>query len=429
MSRSQSLSPSEICVQSLGRNDSKIVARTCQGINLYNGQACRNQVATSRVIRLCHKHQDQANTHSSLKLHSTNSITSGSQSESHSKGRTPGLTRSVVSDNKNMIQSSIQVPPCRRGGVICVKTTPGVVKSIPASQTEHLFELPVQASDQSLHLSDRATAPVPGLPCDDKPTSARPGTWDSKYDRDRSGHFNFADLLRALGCIPPGKHKESANCGKEIPCKVGETTYYGREAISQESAKTPGSVACERLAPTQTRPYGVSRSMDQIRGESRPHTRNVDYFVQKYAPVEEYIHKTGANHRQMINAIKDIAIKASRSTDIQRSIEYIYVFRHDGDYVYTPTISLKIGRTSKNVDTRLRQWYLQCRQRVDRLDEFETQHAMIVERMLHLEFKEDRVLKQCRCGRTHKEWFELQRDGAKSKITRMHVARENMDWN
>ena len=43
-------------------------------------------------------------------------------------------------------------------------------------------------------------------------------------------------------------------------------------------------------------------------------------------------------------------------------------------------------------------------------------HAMRVERMIHLELGAQRVIKQCEaCGKSHKEWFEVEasREGIK----------------
>jgi hypothetical protein len=98
--------------------------------------------------------------------------------------------------------------------------------------------------------------------------------------------------------------------------------------------------------------------------------------------------------------------------------EYIYVFRLDGDHIWTPEISLKIGRTS-SVERRLKQWTRQCKQQVDFLDSFPTLYAPLLERLIHLELQEVNVRRTCEgCGSVHREWFTLDRDTARGRVRR-----------
>lgn len=55
-------------------------------------------------------------------------------------------------------------------------------------------------------------------------------------------------------------------------------------------------------------------------------------------------------------------------------------------------------------------------------------HAHRVERLIHLELADQRVIKQCdACGKTHKEWFEVEatKDGVK-KVD--EVVKRWVDW-
>jgi hypothetical protein len=55
-------------------------------------------------------------------------------------------------------------------------------------------------------------------------------------------------------------------------------------------------------------------------------------------------------------------------------------------------------------------------------------HAHRVERLIHLELADQRVIKQCdACGKTHKEWFKVEatRDGVK-KVD--DVVKRWVDW-
>lgn len=145
--------------------------------------------------------------------------------------------------------------------------------------------------------------------------------------------------------------------------------------------------------------------------------RTLSYYIEKYANGKEYRHKSVAAYNRLTVAMSQIINQSRNGLGQTTMTGYIYIFRLDGDYIATPDISVKIGR-SKDVEARLKQWYLQCRSKIDRLDVFPTDHSVVVERMMHLEFEEGRVRKTCQCGRTHKEWFELERSSARSRVKR-----------
>lgn len=345
----------------LGRSDSKIAAFTCQGINLYNGQPCRNRVAASRLVRLCHKHQDQS-------------------------------SEALTTTNHGGLLSPIRSPVAARPKI----NTPTQIQTTPNVTDEPRATAVTKPRDVSHSQMSLSTRPVPDPEI--------PGANLKSQHR-----FRFSDLLRALSCIPVSVQRVSVHTENKLSCTSPSTdTKAGVSSMTETRQEIPATRQYKSVKPS-------SRDND-----SQIVRRGMSYFVDKYAALDEYQHKTSASHRQLVNAIKDIVSSSLAQSSIagigNQPKEYIYVFRLDGDYTYTPTISLKIGRTSKDVDTRLRQWYLQCRHKVDRLDEFETSYAMIVEKMLHLEFKESRILKHCQCGRQHKEWFEVDRDGAKTRI-------------
>lgn len=114
------------------------------------------------------------------------------------------------------------------------------------------------------------------------------------------------------------------------------------------------------------------------------------------------------------------------------------------------TILLKIGRAA-NVHRRMSQWTKQCGQNITLIRYYpytpsnpkahalSTSHSLIagrkvphvhrVERLIHLELAEKRVMKpECQaCGREHREWFEIEanRDGLKSVD---EVVRRWVEW-
>jgi hypothetical protein len=120
------------------------------------------------------------------------------------------------------------------------------------------------------------------------------------------------------------------------------------------------------------------------------------------------------------------------------------------------TILLKIGRAN-NVHRRMNEWTRQCgyslslvryypyvssstpspqpspaqsqRQSSTNTDIVrKVPHAHRVERLIHLELADQRVIKQCdACGKTHKEWFEVEatKDGVK-KVD--EVVKRWVDW-
>lgn len=86
------------------------------------------------------------------------------------------------------------------------------------------------------------------------------------------------------------------------------------------------------------------------------------------------------------------------------------------------TITLKIGRAA-NVHRRMTQWTKQCGQNITLIRYYPHQngtssssvsgkvpHVNRVERLVHLELAEKRIVKsECeRCGREHREWFEIE---------------------
>jgi len=119
------------------------------------------------------------------------------------------------------------------------------------------------------------------------------------------------------------------------------------------------------------------------------------------------------------------------------------------------TIFLKIGRAS-NVHRRMNEWQRQCgyslsivryypyvpstptpspqtspaqsRRQSNAQGVRKVPHAMRVERLIHLELGEQRVMKNCEaCGKTHKEWFEV--EASKEGVKRVdEVVRRWVSW-
>lgn len=130
--------------------------------------------------------------------------------------------------------------------------------------------------------------------------------------------------------------------------------------------------------------------------------------------------------------------------------------RQSGDATSKDTIFLKIGRAN-NVHRRMNEWTRQCGYSLSLVRYYpyvpstpsptpspqtspahsrrqsyqsvrKVPHAHRVERLIHLELGDQRVMKSCdACGKTHKEWFEVEasRDGVK-KVD--EVVKRWVDW-
>lgn len=105
------------------------------------------------------------------------------------------------------------------------------------------------------------------------------------------------------------------------------------------------------------------------------------------------------------------------------------------------TITLKIGRAA-NVHRRMSQWTKQCGQNITLIRYYpytrtagssgskfgpgrKVPHVHRVERLVHLELAEKRVVKsECvECGREHREWFEIEASRAGLRVVDEAVRR------
>lgn len=406
-------------VSDLARRDSKIAARTCQGINVYNGQPCRNAVAASRVTRFCHKHQDQINGPPRKTVVAAKKVTftesdSTSGSEKHPSQAGQQTLLQISKPNGHTTTWSGQGKP----------STPNKTKATDSDapsplRNDRLATGPPRREARLDNLEGNSPRPSRSIPPNAAhkheiaPRIVVPTSRMEQQRKKKSSRFSFTSLLRALSCIPISNKVDTPFTQTAVPCKV-ECDVEGTRNVGGEA----------RGLSQFVKPAGVQFvPIPQVRELKRPEviqskTTAAEFLVKKYVTPDDHTNKSNFAQMQVACAIREVVMNAHKSLYTSSTTEHVYVFRHDGDYTYTPTISLKIGRTTQNVDARLRQWYLQCRQKVDCLDVFETINATIVERMLHLDLKDYRVLKQCQCGRTHKEWFELPRDGAKARISR-----------
>jgi len=121
------------------------------------------------------------------------------------------------------------------------------------------------------------------------------------------------------------------------------------------------------------------------------------------------------------------------------------------------TILLKIGRAN-NVHRRMNEWSRQCGYRLSLVRYYpyvpstpsptpspqtspaqsrrhssaggvrKVPHAMRVERLIHLELGEQRVVKKCEaCGKDHREWFEV--EASKEGVRKVdEVVKRWVDW-
>lgn len=427
----------------LQRNDSKHVDRTCHGLNVSNGLPCRNAIGPERVDKYCRLHMHQATT---------------TTQDAFSQVQQKLLPLPAEPDTRYAMRTTAILPHASLSSSHCSR------EQMTASQSSH-----------SLQTNNNQVAPS-RLPSSTSKGNLRGyGTTSPQHlyqlpEKSSSHRYDFSSLLSALGCVPKKPKRASRTNLLPAARSMDEEKYANRVVAdgvvhstrtnNQQQVLSPVhtvkrkpvdySAVLPETTPVVTTPILVQDRQAKIRQdhaeiqamfaqqpESEPSTlqqqrmpttitsssgsppldrRYYEGVVNHYMPREEYGHRDKTVLYRMQDAIRE-ALSNPRSSTTPMEKEFIYVLREDGDYQWTPKITLKIGR-SKDVEARMRQWYNQCRHKIELLEQVPTVDAVLVERMLHLEFSEDRVYKQCQCGRTHKEWFDIDRTGAKGRIHR-----------
>jgi hypothetical protein len=142
-----------------------------------------------------------------------------------------------------------------------------------------------------------------------------------------------------------------------------------------------------------------------------------------------------------------------RQYSVKKPSQRLKVYQ-DGEDKAKDTIFLKIGRAN-NVHRRMNEWTRQCGYSLSLVRYYpyvptssltpppqrpsnagrrvsegvrKVPHAMRVERLIHLELGAQRVMKNCdACGKTHKEWFEV--EASKEGVRRVdEVVRRWVEW-
>ena len=89
----------------------------------------------------------------------------------------------------------------------------------------------------------------------------------------------------------------------------------------------------------------------------------------------------------------------------ERRSGYIYAYRTRGIFGF-----VKIGHTTRDIDTRLAEWQVQCRHNPEPVlgSHGQVPHVARVEKLIHAELKDFRHKQtKCICGTIHIEWFEV----------------------
>lgn len=398
------------------RSDSKIATKTCRGTNKTNGQACRNSIRSNNATGFCHKHADQA--HAMQMSTRVEPQAKQVHIRDHTERKTVRVTRqSTPSSEQNPKADRISPAkrPTRLGDRSVLAREPSVYERESNKLSCRSGRSVPERGSKSLH--------EPSHKLDPTGEASRSAVIQDITERERRS-FSFKDLWRALACIPTktqlgSDEKDTGTNSSIVHKQIAHVSSINPVAGHNEDGLTPNAPVDKNLRIKSTtigstEQHKISVSPQRLSRNVRSDSTECRRFLSRYAQHQAYPHKTEVAVRRIEAAILN-ALRSSSQAEPSGDSEYIYVFRLDGDYLQTPRISVKIGR-SKDVESRLKQWYLQCRYKIDRLDVFPTRHAVLVERMLHLEFEEDRVLKQCQCGRTHKEWFNIRREDAKGRI-------------
>ena len=417
-------------------------SKVCIGVNKSNGLPCRNHIASSKLSSYCYRHADQA-----VDLRG-----SDARQIQHASLKNISQTACVGPPNRNVVRivgakhSSPSLPDQLRTGAVRSQKHDIRVGAIPGCQGPMQSEVmrsprPKACNQDCQESSGRQTLHA---------TQVAPTVKSSK-----SGSFSMRSLLRSLVCIPT-RESETVHSTAMGDLSIEKKAEINTQSSSHNWQHRPSDSASspshrDKLSKKLAQADERIVQMGEPRGSNLPPAQSTlrngtgemlspvssgdlwstsvdrqvglaeqaDRIVEKYAERHVYLHMSSDS---WVKLRKYVMRCLEPGFTLQDNQEYIYVFRHDGDYQATPTISLKIGK-SKDVSARLRQWHAQCRYTINHLEAFETRFPTLLERLMHLEFGDERVPVVCRCGRKHREWFNIRRSDARGRIQRKESIR------
>ncbi|KAF2993958.1 hypothetical protein E8E13_000132 [Curvularia kusanoi] len=325
---------------------------------------------------------------------------------------------------------------------------------------------------QKKRRDDRLTRPPP--------QRKKPGFWrslccgaadddeiEAARRKNRKDDFNTTTPLQPMPQTPPRgkKHHSGQPSTISVPTPSSSQHLSGHKPATSSSGEATGSAKVLQYIPQDISPQLASTLLAELSKPISPHDDEGYIYIfwltpESSGPAPESTASTllappaRQNHtRRTSDVMRQYSVKQKAQT--QRGFTGQ---RHNSEAPEnsvnreTDTILLKIGRAN-NVHRRMNEWTRQCgyslslvrfypyvsstpipspqaspatsrrqsaqdtntnRRASDTVRKVPT--VMRVERMIHLELAEQRVMKKCEaCGKQHQEWFEVEatRDGVK----------------
>ncbi|KAF2854162.1 DUF1766-domain-containing protein [Plenodomus tracheiphilus IPT5] len=295
------------------------------------------------------------------------------------------------------------------------------------------------------------TQEKPQLPV--RPTSARPTRVSHDHSRRPSGTTSRPPISRRSSNPPtrtPLGEKPTRTLNK-THCEDSETTIllrYIPKTLSPQLTSTLLAELSKPISPHDDEGYIYIFWLTPESAGPAPSSAASTLLVPPSRP---------DHHRRTSDVLRQFSVKkqsSSRPGTARRSSG-----GHNENHATKDTILLKIGRAS-NVHRRMNEWTRQCGYSLSLVRYYpyvastssstpspqtspahsrrhssaggggvrKVPHAMRVERLIHLELGEQRVVKQCEaCGKEHREWFEV--EASKEGVKRVdEVVKRWVEW-
>ncbi|KAF1346730.1 meiotically up-regulated gene 113-domain-containing protein [Delphinella strobiligena] len=359
------------------RSDSKNPATTCRGITS-NGRTCRRALAPQKpalgvasrhglidaTALYCWQHRDQV--------------------------QSANIDDAVYGGRKNVRQAPIQERTSidslvGRLGIMSVRKTPERKQSSQAAQARY---------HQNRHSVKESPSNRPSL---QSPSA------EHKYSTEK----------------PEVRRRKQTGFWASLCCTTNtDEDEYLEVNFNMRSTSTPDTRHLLSFIPGHLSPQTTSALLSELSKPISPHDEDGYIYIfwltdTSTIPSED----TAASLLSPPNARHQ-----RRPSDVMSE----YSYTPDSSTQSKPTIKLKIGRAN-NVHRRMNEWTRQCGYNLSLVRWYpyvssahpsptasparmrKVRHAHRVERLIHIELASIRVKKDCgRCGREHKEWFEIE---------------------
>jgi hypothetical protein len=175
------------------------------------------------------------------------------------------------------------------------------------------------------------------------------------------------------------------------------------------------TAAFSALPKTHRRAAPITRSMTFAFGAAKQFvpTLSNPRHIQKFKPYQP----ANTKNKTVTEALMSLHAKPL-SLESGSKTGFIYIYWYPGNFGH-----VKIGYSERlNPDERLKEWSKQCKHEVEGYKHFKVHHMRRVESLVHTELKDHRRTEVCPgCGKTHKEWFEVEAEFAAQVIEKYQL--------